>query len=155
MRPYPTIESDFFVLGYEIRTSSTLEADPATARIPALWRRFYAERLEDQIPKRMAKSKPFVVYFNYHSDHRGEYSVLLGYQVPGLDDAPAGLSGLHVPGGKYLMFTAEGEPSRAVPQAWAGIWEYFARPGAPVRAYAYDYEVYEDLERVSIFVGVR
>ncbi|RIH82887.1 Integron-associated effector binding protein [Calidithermus terrae] len=154
-RPYPTTESDFYVLGYSARTSDALEADPATARIPGLWRRFHTEGLEDRIPKLRAKGKPFAVYFDYAGGAAGGYSVLVGYQVPGLDDAPAGLSGLHVRGGRYLMFTAEGSPAQAVPRAWAEIREYFARPGAPARAYAYDYEVHEDLERVSIFVGVR
>ncbi|GIW30726.1 MAG: hypothetical protein KatS3mg071_0900 [Meiothermus sp.] len=150
-RPVRTLESGFFVAGYEVRTSLALEHDPQTARIPPLWQKIESGALELLIPKRRARGKPFVVYFNYESE-QGPFSVLLGYQVGGPDDLPPGLSGLNVPGGRYLMFSAK---PGSVQEAWQQIRAYFQQPGAPQRAYTFDYEVYENTQRVSLFVAIR
>jgi predicted transcriptional regulator YdeE len=138
-KPYRASESGFYVVGLETRTSKTLEDNPQTARIPALWERSRRENLEEQIPRRLAKGHPFCVYFDYENGHTGAYSVVVGYQVPGLEDVPPGLTGLSIPGGKYLVFTAEPQD---VAQTWAAVWDYFAQPSAPRRAFTYDYEEY-------------
>ncbi len=152
-RPIRTRESGFFVAGYEVRTSAALEQDSQTARMPPLWHKIESGALELLIPKRMAKGKPFVVYYNY--DGQGAFSVVLGYQVLGPDDVPPGLSGLNVPGGRYLMFTVPGSRPEMVRQAWQQIRAYFEQPGQPQRAYSFDYEVHENTQRVSIFVAIR
>jgi predicted transcriptional regulator YdeE len=154
-KPYPTRESGFFVAGFEVRTSNALEANSATARIPALWQSFNSAEFYAKVPRKLAKEKPFAVYFNYDSDSAGFYSVAVGYQVPGLNDVAEGLVGLNVPPGRYLLFTADGNPALSVPAAWQAIWEYFKQPGAPKRAYSYDYEVYESSIRASIFIAIQ
>lgn len=153
-RPVRTLESGFFVAGYEVRTSLALEHDPQTARIPPLWQKIESGALELLIPKRLAKSKPFVVYFHYESE-QGPFSVLLGYQVRGQDDVPSGLSGLNVPGGRYLMFSVPSARPESVKEAWQQIRAYFQQPGAPKRAFTFDYEVYENTQRVSVFVAIQ
>lgn len=153
-RPIRTYESGFFVAGYEVRTSLALEQNPQTARIPPLWQKIESGALELLIPKRLAKGKPFVVYFNYESE-QGPFSVLLGYQVRGQDDVPPGLSGLNIPAGQYLMFSVPSARPESVRQAWRQIRAYFQQPGAPKRAFTFDYEVYENPQRVSIFVALQ
>ncbi|MDX2007693.1 MAG: GyrI-like domain-containing protein [Meiothermus sp.] len=154
-RPYPTRESGFFVAGLETRTSPELEAYPRTAKVPALWQQFNTAEFYAKVPRKLAKEKPFVVYHSYGPEGSGAYSVTLGYQVPGLNDVAEGLSGLNVPPGRYLMFTAEGNPALAVPATWKGIQDYFKQPNAPRRAYTFDYEVHESTARVSIFIAVQ
>lgn len=153
-KPYPTRESGFYLVGLEARTTNAAEANPQTAKIPGLWQQVYSGELEALVPRHIAKGKPFCVYYDYQSDQSGAYSVVVGYQVPGLEEVPAGLSGLSVPAGKYLMFTAEGDPAQAVPQAWAYIGEYFKDSRAK-RAYTYDYEVYESSSKVQIFIATQ
>lgn len=152
-KPYPTRESSFYLVGLQTRTTNAAESSPQTAKIPGLWQKIYSGELEALVPKRIARGKPFSIYYDYQSDQSGAYSVVVGYQVPGLDEVPVGLTGLSIPGGKYLMFTAEGDPSQAVPQAWAHIWDYFKQSKAK-RAYTYDYEVYESSSKVQIFIAV-
>ncbi len=152
-RPVRTSESGFFVAGYEVRTSVSAEDHPQTAQIPVLWQKLEHGELEALIPKRLAKGKPFVVYYNYHQPE-GPFSVLLGYQVIGQDDVPEGLSGLRVPAGRYLMFTALGSKPASLRQAWHYIRNFFAKPGTPKRAYTFDYEVHDSSQRVSVFVAV-
>jgi predicted transcriptional regulator YdeE len=153
-RPVRTHESGFFVAGYEVRTSLALEQNPQTARIPLLWHKIESGELELLIPRRLAKGKPFVVYYHYESE-QGPFSVLLGYQVRGQDDVPSGLSGLNVPGGRYLMFTVTSSKPESVRQAWQQIQTHFQQPGAPKRAYTFDYEVHDNTQRVSIFVAIQ
>ncbi|MER3480208.1 MAG: hypothetical protein C4327_06895 [Meiothermus sp.] len=136
-KPYRASQSGFYVAGLEARTSPPLEADPQTAKIPQLWQRFRTQGLESRLPRRLAQGHPFCVYFDYEEGPAGAYSVVLGYQVPGLEDVPPGLTGLNIPGGRYLVFTTH---SDNVAQTWAEIQNYFAQPGSPVRAYTYDYE---------------
>lgn len=154
-KPVRTSESGFFVVGLEARTTNMAEQNPQTAKIPALWQQFGSAEFYGKVKHKLAKEKPFAVYHNYESDYQGAYSITVGYQVPGLDDAPADLTGLRVPSGRYLMFTAEGDAARAVPAAWAYILDYFKQPGVPKRAYTYDYEVYENSLRTSIFIAVQ
>ncbi len=153
-KPVRTTESGFFVAGYQVRTHPGLEADPQQAKLPALWRQMESGALERLLPRRLARGKPFVVYFDYEEPPQGAYSVLLGYQVVGQADVPPGLGGLYVPAGRYLMFTALGPKPQAPAQAWREIRAYFAQPGAPPRAYTYDFEVHEDPGRTSLFVAI-
>ncbi|PZA06403.1 MULTISPECIES: GyrI-like domain-containing protein [unclassified Meiothermus] len=142
--PFPISASGFYVVGLEARvplresseahTSPTLEADPQTARIPDLWKRLEQGDLAAQIPRRLAKGHPFCVRFDYG---QSAYSVVLGYQVPSLEDVPHGLRGLYIPSGRYLVFPTA---SQQLAQTWEAIQRYFAQPGAPQRAFTYEYE---------------
>lgn len=162
--PFSASASGFYVVGLEVRTSKALEDDPQTARVPALWERFGRENLAEQIPRRLAKGHPFCVYFDYQypaeasfrQAERGvAYSVVLGYQVPSLEDVPPGLRGLYVPGGKYLVFSTE---PQKLAQAWTDIQNYFTQPGKPQRAFTYDYEEYfcqnAPCDEVRIYVAL-
>jgi predicted transcriptional regulator YdeE len=134
--PFSASASGFYVVGLEARTSQTLEADPQTARIPDLWKRLEQGDLAEQIPRRLAKGHPFCVRFDYEQS-TGAYSVVLGYQVPGLEDVSHGLRGLYIPSGRYLVFPTA---SPELAQTWGAIQQYFARPGSPQRAFTYEYE---------------
>ncbi|MER3482235.1 MAG: AraC family transcriptional regulator [Meiothermus sp.] len=154
-KPVSSRENGFYVVGMETRTTNAAEADPATAKIPALWERVRSDPLMEQTPKRMAKGKLFGVYYNYESDENGAYSLLVGYQVNPADELPAGLKGVTVDDGRYLVFTAEGEMPGALTQTWKEIWEYFRQPNAPKRAFSYDYEIYESFTKVSVYIAIR
>ncbi len=100
----------FTVVGIETRTSNPREANPATARIPALWQRFTGEQIADQIPKRTNPAYALAVYSGYEGGTDGAFSLLVG-AASSATAAPAGMSTARVPSGQYLMFAAEGELS--------------------------------------------
>ncbi|MBF6596165.1 MAG: effector binding domain-containing protein [Thermaceae bacterium] len=153
-KPVSSRENGFYVLGMETRTTNALEANPATAKIGALWGQVRHESLMESISKRMAKGKMFGVYYDYESDENGAYSLLVGYQVPDLSDVPSGLKGVVIEDSRYLVFTAEGDMPGALTQTWQYIWDYFKQPGSK-RAFSYDYEVYESYTRVSVYIAIR
>jgi predicted transcriptional regulator YdeE len=154
-KPVSSRENGFYVVGMETRTTNALEADPSTAKIPALWERVRSDPLMESIPKRLAKGKTFGVYYNYEGPENGAYSLLVGYQVPDLRDVPMGLKGVTVEDGRYLVFTAEGEMPGALRLTWTEIWEYFRQPGAAKRAFSYDYEIYDSFTKVSVYIALQ
>jgi predicted transcriptional regulator YdeE len=66
----------FTVVGVAARTTNRAETDPAVAKIPGLWQRFFSE--QEQIPGRLDPDVVYGVYTAYDSDHTGEYSLIVG-----------------------------------------------------------------------------
>jgi len=160
LEPTLTSREAMKVIGVEARTSNAREAGPATARIPGLWQRFFAEHVPEQIPNRAGAGAWVAVYTHYESDANGEYSLVLGAEVSSLDDVPPDLTGIALPASRYLVFSAQGPMPQAVIETWNGIWSYFQSPSGFERAYTADFEVYDQRfqnarPEVDIFIAVK
>jgi predicted transcriptional regulator YdeE len=144
------------VVGIQAQTSSLLEADPATAAVPGLWRRFQDERLGDRIPGRVGARTTCAVYSDYQDAGDGErrFSALVGAEATEAGDPPAGLDTVTVPAGDYLVFAARGPMPAALAATWERIAEFFEH--APVtRAFTADLEVhYPAGSAVDVFVAI-
>lgn len=153
----PEVKSlpEFKVVGIEIRTSNAAEMNAASAKIPGLWGRFYQEKIPTTIARAKADARAVGVYRNYTSDHNGLYSVLAGVEVSTLDAIPEGMSGIAIPAGAYLVFTAKGSMPQALIETWGTIWTYFSRKQKHQRAYTYDFELYRAPDRVDIHIAVK
>jgi predicted transcriptional regulator YdeE len=155
MDPIAVATGAFLVVGLRTRTTNRIEAVPEMARISPLWRKFYADKVSEQIPFRLAGAPEVVaVYFDYESDHRGQYSLIVGHKVSSLDNAPQDMGGVLVRGGRYLRFPVEGPMPTALVEAWKGIWKFFDLTHEYERAYATDYEIHGPND-VEIYVGVK
>jgi predicted transcriptional regulator YdeE len=130
------------VVGIQAQTSSLLEADPATAAVPGLWRRFQDERLGDRIPGRVGARTTCAVYSDYQDAGDGErrFSALVGAEA--------------TEAGDYLVFAARGPMPAALAATWERIAEFFEH--APVtRAFTADLEVhYPAGSAVDVFVAI-
>jgi predicted transcriptional regulator YdeE len=155
MEPLAVATGAFLVVGLRTRTTNRIEAVPETAKLGPLWRKFYAENISDLIPLRLPASPEIVaVYFDYESDHRGQYSFILGHKVSSLDHAPKEMGGVLVRAGRYLRFPVEGPMPAALIEAWQTIWKFFDLSHEYERAYATDFEIHRPNE-VEIYVGVK
>lgn len=143
------------VIGIEARTSNAAEANPAAAKIPALWQRFI--QTEGSIPHKTDDHIIFGVYTKYASDYRGEYSLLVSCEVNRLEDVPEGMQAMTLAAGKYLMFVAEGGMPQALVATWGQVWEYFSGEGEHKRAYTTDYERHDmrNGSRVEVYIAVK
>jgi predicted transcriptional regulator YdeE len=143
------------VIGIETRTTRQREADPATAAVPSLWRRFRQEELASRIPNRAGTATTCAVYTDYEGEHRGGYRCVVGDEVTGADEVPAGMVAVTVPAGEYLVFAARGPMPGALAAAWERISEFFER--APDRrAWTADLEVhYPTGSAVDVLVALR
>ena len=143
------------VIGKDVSTSNADEVDPARAKIPGLWQRFYAEGVLGQIPGKTVPVVPLGVYTDYEGDHTAPYRLLAGAAVQEGTPSPAGLARARIPAGRYLLFKAEGDMPRVVIDTWAAIWDYFSKSPGHARAYTADFELYRGPKTVEIYIAVK
>ena len=148
MEPIRRHHDAFHVAGLTVRTTNREESDPATARIGALWNRFFAEQTYAATPHRTADARIFSVYSAYESDADGAFDVTAGVAVTG------GEGGIAVEAGDYLVFEGQGEMPQMVIATWQRIWQYFEAHPDVARRYRSDFEAYEGPDKVAIHIGV-
>jgi predicted transcriptional regulator YdeE len=154
VRPERVRRGDAQVVGIEARTTARREADPATAAVPALWRRFHGEELGRRIPSRTGTATTCAVYTDYEDGRRGGYRCVVGAEVTSCDEVPSGMVAVAVPAGEYLVFAARGPMPDALAATWQRVAEFF-EPGQPRRAWTADLEVhYPTGSAVDVLVAV-
>jgi predicted transcriptional regulator YdeE len=141
------------VIGVSIRTRNQDELDPARARIPALWSRFFREEVIRQVPGARQPATAVGAYHDYQSDHTGEYSLLAGVLTDPATPPPPGLTKVVIPKGEYLVFRAEGPMPGALVATWRRIWDYFALEGGERRKYSVDFELHRG-EVVDVHIAI-
>lgn len=152
MRPERRDLEPFAVVGIETRTSNAREALPGRSKIGALWGRLASEVLA-ALGTTGEPHQVVSAYTAYESDHTGEYTVVLGVRAAPGTSAPAPLKVLHVPAGRYLVFTGSGPQPGATVDTWGRVWEYFSGSPDAARAYTTDFEVHRG-ETVEIYVAL-
>lgn len=148
MEPVRRRQDAFQVAGLAARTTNREEDDPATARIGALWNRFFGEETYRSTPGRTGDARIFSVYSGYESDAHGAFDVTVGVAVSG------GTSSVPIEAGDYLVFAGQGEMPQMVIATWQRIWQYFEANPEIARRYHSDFEAYEGPDRVAIHIGV-
>lgn len=148
MEPLRQHHDAFRVSGLTARTTNREENDPATARIGALWNRFFGEQTYESTPQRTGDTRIFSVYSAYESDAHGAFDVTAGVAVS------AGADSVAIESGDYLVFTGRGEMPQMVIATWQRIWQYFEAHPEVVRRYRSDFEAYEGPDAVAIHIGV-
>jgi len=143
----------FTVCGLSVRTINRDEFNPQTAKLSTLWDQFLVSDMANSLTNKRADSPIFAVYSHYESDASGFYTVTVGFA---LNTKSQG--GEHpcvqVPSGDYLVFTGKGSMPQAVVETWQRVWAYFNEHSDYTRSYSSDYEVYENAEEISIYIGV-
>jgi predicted transcriptional regulator YdeE len=157
VRPERIRRGEAQVIGIQAPTSTRLEADPATAAIPALWRRFLGDQLAGRIPGRSGALTTCAVYSDYQ-DGNGDgrrFRYLVGAEVTGRPEPPAGMVAVTVPAGDYLVFAARGPMPAALAATWARVAAFF-EDGPLERAWTADLELhYQAGSAVDVCVAVR
>jgi len=138
----------FEIAGITIRTTNNEEKAPSTARIGALWNRFFVEKMHASTPSRTSDTRIFGVYSAYESDANGAFDVTAGVVVS------SGVDTVRIEAGDYLVFTGQGEMPHTVITTWQRIWQYFAARPDITRSYRSDFEAYAGQDTVSIHIGV-
>jgi predicted transcriptional regulator YdeE len=132
------------VVGASVQTTNAAEAQPSTARIGALWQKFFREDLASKVGPRAHPTQVLGVYTDYESDHTGEYTLVVGCPVPEFPcEPPDGLVAVTIPERDYLVFPAKGPMPQTLIATWGRIWDHFGRPPAPKRAFTTDFEVHD------------
>jgi predicted transcriptional regulator YdeE len=136
-KPYE-LEEPAIVDGLSVCTTNADEAEPARAKIPALWQRFYEEDHAAAVA-----GPTYGVYTGYATDASGPYTLVIGGASAAQPAPEQPLVRVQIPAGRYLAFTSKGDVPAAVVAGWREVWEYFARAHSPRRAYTTDFELYD------------
>jgi len=154
-------QKEFTVIGISTRTNNAREA-AGNGVIANQWERFYKDGILDKIPNK-ADADTYVVYSDYATDRKGDYSYTIGAKVSSAAAIPSGMVAKKVAAGKYAVITSEQGPIlRIVVEAWQRIWdlEDQAKLGGQ-RAYKTDFEVYDQRarnpqdSRIDIHIGLK
>jgi len=152
--------SGFYVVGVAARTHNAAEMN-GTGKIGEIWHKLLQDNLAAKIPNKLGIDL-VAVYTDYESDHRGEYTYLLGLPVSSIKDVPRRFVAKHIPGGRYsVVVSNRGPVAQVVPETWKRIWSMSPAELGGVRSYRADYEIYDqratDPERaqIDVFVGLR
>ena len=148
MEPIRQHVDAFCVSGLTVRTTNREESAPATARLGALWGRFFGEEIYASTSNRTADMRIFGVYSAYESDAHGAFDVTAGVVVTD------GKGSISIDAGDYLVFTGQGEMPQMVIATWQRIWQYFEAHPDVARSYRSDFEAYEGPDKVAIHIGV-
>jgi predicted transcriptional regulator YdeE len=161
-RPLAKVEehSGFYVIGLARRTNNAREL-AGQGEIAKVWQEFSDKHLADKITHALGDDL-FAVYTDYEGDQNGDYTFLLGKKVSGLSELSAGLTGRHVPSGRYAMLTSQRGPlSEVVPKLWQRIWAMPPLGLGGKRAFEADYELYDQRAKdpnnaqVDIYVSLQ
>jgi len=152
MQPESIEVEPFTVAGLSVRTSNSQEKDQNTATIGGLWEQFFAEDIPGKVSGGEEGTPFYGVYFDFESDEQGPYSVLAGVEVT---EETEGFDAVFIPGGRYLVFKAEGAVPQIVFETWGQIWNFFENNSEYQRAFGADFEIYPSETEVAIYIGVK
>ncbi len=149
-----TKKNSFKIIGIAIRTTN--ENMQAMKDIPALWERFFSERISEKINSK-EDNDLYCVYTDYEKDHTKPYTTILGHKVNPSAPLPDGLAEIVIPTQTYQVFTAKGNPQEgSVYKEWQKIWA-----SGTDRLFSSDFEMYgpksqnaENAE-VDVFIAVK
>jgi predicted transcriptional regulator YdeE len=135
-------EDSFYVAGFSARTNNAKEAS-GQGVIGKLLQDFYQKNLAAQIPNRIGKDI-FVVYSDYASDEKGDYTYLVGAPVSSVGNLPPGMTYRTIVAGTYAVLTTDRGPvTEVVPAEWKKIWKMSREELGGKRTFLTDYEVYD------------
>lgn len=142
----------FEVVGLQVTTSNAQEFTANTAKLPALWQTYESQiQTQSSIPERTVPI--FSVYSNYTSDVDGDYQVTVGMTADRghLSDHSQNVI---ITSGDYLVFTNQGNMPQTVIDTWQSIWAFFEKEKNYQRSYTTDFERYDDVDKVRVYIGV-
>lgn len=120
-------------------------------KIPALW-----EKFDNLVPVDYQHGeRVYGVYYNYESDHNGEFDVLAGFDG---DKYPktVKLTRIDLPEAKYLVFTCKGDMPQIAIDAWTQVWQYFSTDQPEYeRLFTVDYEYYPGPNEIQVHIAIR
>ncbi|GII91712.1 GyrI-like domain-containing protein [Sinosporangium siamense] len=129
------------VVGYAVRTSNAEEMDPSRAKLPGLWRRALEPGAFAHVPGRIADNL-YAVLSDYHSDHHGPYTQIVGVAVRSAAALPEGMVAARVPAARSILVEARGPMPQALVEAWQRVWKHTESGGTPPRAFTTDLEIH-------------
>lgn len=136
------LQKEKTIIGISTRT----RPETAGQDIAALWGRFVQGAVSMHI--RALDSVIYSVYCEYETDSQGAYTTVLGCEVPPDAPLPPGMKRVVLPAGPYTCFAVQGDPRRAVWDAWTHINSVWSK--TRTRRYETDFECYTGVSPTQV-----
>ncbi|MBA2649626.1 MAG: effector binding domain-containing protein [Legionella sp.] len=92
------------------------------------------------------------VYSDYESNANGLYNVTVGTTN---DNQSAEISAIKINSGTYLTFQGKGTMPLTFIETWKRVWDYFTQASPYQRCFVTDFEAYNNIDEVEIYIGVK
>lgn len=144
----------FQVIGQKARSLMQHELESGKSEGGRLWFRLLDTGDVYQIPSRSNRVEFLTINLNFENDALGPVTVIAGQRVHEVWRIPEGLEVFDVPGGKYLVFTAEGDMPECASRVWRDIEGFFAKNPRYVRNLRAEFEVSHGDYTIEVYVAV-
>jgi predicted transcriptional regulator YdeE len=159
-KPVIVERDEIKVIGIAAQTTNEDEMK-GNGKIPELWKRYFIQQIERDIPNQKEKNVTLGLYTDYENEVYGSYLMVVGKPVNTFDHMPEGMVAKTLPPSKYAVFTSrQGEISAVVPELWQYIWEWF-RDSEMKRTFTGDFELYDEKSidphnaQVKIYIAIQ
>ena len=159
IQPKETVCEEIQIMGLSVRTNNANEMKADMAKIGTLHGTFNQQVEVDY----ENGANLYGLYYDYESDHAGDFSVLVGAEEGALKTT-AHLEGVTIPANKYLIFSGTGEMPQVVIDVWDDIWCYFStessvgasfdRKPKYKRSFTMDFERYTSANSVDVYIAI-
>lgn len=138
------------LVGLSARTKNADEQDKTSAKIPALWKKFYGDIYRGQ-----SEDNAYGIYSDYESDHSGIYKVSAAVEQGREKTGENGLEELVIQEGRYMVFSTDELESPSVWGLWELAWKYFSSADSEYqRAYTTDFELFYPDKRTELYIAI-
>lgn len=107
-----------------------------------------------QIPSRSNRMEFLTIYLNFENDSLGPVTVIAGQRVHRVWRTPEELEFFDVPGGKYLIFAAEGTMPECAARVWRDIERFFVRNPKYHRTLRAEFEVSHGDDAIQVYIAI-
>ncbi|MCH9632656.1 MAG: hypothetical protein S4CHLAM6_09940 [Chlamydiae bacterium] len=146
MEPEIVSKGDFKVIGITKRISN----DNAQQEIPEMWKQFILNNYLEKIPS-LKSNSIMALYTDYEGDHTKPFNYTIGCEVNSLDDVPADMNGVTVPGNKYALYQVKGGLPDSLIETWKEIWT----SETIERKFESDFEVVKGADEVHVYISLK
>jgi predicted transcriptional regulator YdeE len=139
--------SEIKLVGIKVRTNNKNEIkfDSSTAKIFPCVRKYFHQKIANDISFRKNPGTTFCIYTDYESDHNGDYTYFIGEEVTDFSEISDNLESLVISPQTYAKFTTGPAPMpNVVKEAWEEINEMSVEVLGGKRAYHADFEIYDE-----------
>ncbi len=133
------------IAGISVRTNN--KNGKSQKDIMELWKEWFDDEVGSMITNRVSDNI-YCVYTEYDSDHSGDYTVILGYEVSKFDGLLDELVKIDIKPCSYREFISNGKVPDVVADVWNNIWN----SESIGRSYATDFDLYigDNMENMEV-----
>jgi AraC family transcriptional regulator len=162
MEPKIITKPAFCIIGYELRTR--IQDGQNHKDIPQFWQQYLQQGLGRKIPNPVHPYQELGICTNFNPE-TGEFSYVIGMEVPKGTAVPEGMVSLSLPEEEYVVFTTPKSDEQSFSPSIQSTWNYIFSEWFPQSGYEHagtvEFELYDERchgpenKEMDIYIPVR